>query len=320
LLGALSAWQWKRGADERAEAAAKEAHLLAELQKLEKGTSVDMQAVDTLKKSFETDFTAAVAARPEHDKVLDKGVQVLDKMSASSPADPNVGIKIADTYQQLGSLQESTSAGKNRQAAVGTYQKAAVVLGNVIAQHPDNADAKQRLARVNEGIRTLQSSGGTQVASQPAPETPKPDAMPSPPPPAETAPATTVVATKRPAPAPTKVAPPVETAPPSAPPVQAAPPPPPPAAPSPEMLDAEERLVNATSKVEIAEQTIEPVKQSLAKTGQSLNPDTSSAMVNMRSRLARAKRDIAAGDAAAAKEDIAAAEALATKVLRSVGR
>jgi hypothetical protein len=86
------------------------------------------------------------------------------------------------------------------------------------------------------------------------------------------------------------------------------------------LADVEERMANATSKVEIADQTIEPVRQSLAKTGQTLNPDTTSAMANMHSRLARAKRDIAAGDLAAAREDIAAADGLAAKVLRSVGR
>jgi hypothetical protein len=86
------------------------------------------------------------------------------------------------------------------------------------------------------------------------------------------------------------------------------------------MADIEERMTNAASKVEIAEQTIEPVRQSLASTGQTLNPDISAAMANMRSRLARAKREIAAGDAAAAREDIAAAEAFAAKVLKSVGR
>ena len=81
-----------------------------------------------------------------------------------------------------------------------------------------------------------------------------------------------------------------------------------------------DRMINATSKVQGAEQAIEPIKQNLAGRGQVLNSDTQNAMVQMRSRLDKAKAEIAAGDADAAKEDMAAAEAFAARVLRTAGR
>ena len=54
--------------------------------------------------------------------------------------------------------------------------------------------------------------------------------------------------------------------------------------------------------------------------GQILNADTETAMVQMRGRLAKAKAEIAAGDASAALDDLAAAEAFAARVLRTAGR
>ncbi len=344
LLGSFGGFEWWRASQQKAEAEARQAQLLEKIEKLESSTAAanpgqappsgedaakaiakDKQDVQTLMKAFGTDFTAAIAARPGHtperDALLTRGVSVLDRVRTSSPPDPGLGIEIADGYQQLGLLQENTSDGKNRQAAVGTYQKGAEVLGNVSAQYPDNAAAKQRLARLNDRIRTLQSGGaGTQASN-----VPRQEVTPQPAP--EAAPAIPVPAPKPVVQTPVKVAqkqavapPPASTPPVNEPPVQAPPPAATPAVPPAELADVEERMANATSKVEIADQTIEPVRQSLAKTGQTLNPDTTSAMANMHSRLARAKRDIGAGDLAAAREDIAAADALAAKVLRSVGR
>jgi serine/threonine protein kinase len=328
LLGAFSGWEWWRFSEQKAEADARQAHLSDELAKLEGSSTPTLQDVRDLKKAVGTDFTAAIAIRPgptpEREALLTRMVRYLDRARTALPSDPNAGIEIADGYQQLGLLQESTAAGKNPQAAVGTYQKGAEVLGSVSSQQPDNAAVKQRLARLNERIRTLQS-GGTppQVPAQ----APPPAQAEAPPPVPEPAPAAPVETPKPAAPTPVRVAkapgatptaaPADTTAPP--PPVQA-PPPAAPAIPPAEMADVEERMANAASKVEIAEQTIAPVRQSLAQTGQSLNPDISTAMTTMHTRLARAKREMAAGDLAAAKEDIAAAEGLANKVLRSVGR
>jgi hypothetical protein len=84
--------------------------------------------------------------------------------------------------------------------------------------------------------------------------------------------------------------------------------------------DLNDRMLNATSKVQGAEQAIEPIRQNLASRGQSLNSDTQNAMVQMRGRLDKAKAEIAAGDAAAARDDMAAAEAFAARVLKTAGR
>ena len=79
-------------------------------------------------------------------------------------------------------------------------------------------------------------------------------------------------------------------------------------------------MINATAKVQSAEQAIEPIRQNLASRGQILNSDTQSAMVQMRGRLAKAKAEIAAGDAQAALDDLAATEAFAARVLKTAGR
>jgi spermidine/putrescine-binding protein len=81
-----------------------------------------------------------------------------------------------------------------------------------------------------------------------------------------------------------------------------------------------DRMLSATSKVQIAEQTIEPIRQSLVQRGQTLNTDTQASMAQMRARLARAKTDIAAGDVDAARDDLASAEAYAARVMRVAGR
>jgi uncharacterized protein YaaN involved in tellurite resistance len=87
-----------------------------------------------------------------------------------------------------------------------------------------------------------------------------------------------------------------------------------------ERAEVEDKLIEATSKVQIADQTIEPIRQSLQRSGQALNPDTQSAINLMHANLERAKRDIAAGNLASAKESLTAADALAAKVLKTVGR
>lgn len=87
-----------------------------------------------------------------------------------------------------------------------------------------------------------------------------------------------------------------------------------------ERSDLDDRMVNATSRVQTADQSIDPIRKNLERTGQVLNPDTMNAIRNMHSSLARAQRDIDAGNASAAKDDLAAAEAFAAKVLKSVGR
>jgi predicted Ser/Thr protein kinase len=343
LLGGAGAWEWRRIESQKTEVASREARLRGLLDQLEARLDAPAsnavpdraQDVKTLRTAFQTDFpvvAAGTAPKPERDALLGRGVRYLDRVHAASSA-PALDSEVATAYQQFGLLQENTMDAKSgdsksggRQAAAQTYQKASEVLVSLSAANPDDAKAKEQLAMVNERIVAL----GGQPAAIPA--------SPAAAPPEETAPAAVVEPVKPAAPPPRQtqirvepppVAPPPRPAPPVAPPQQTvqvpavAPPPPPPAAPrlsNAVRAELDDKLTSATAKAQMAEQSIEPLRQDLARRGQLLNPDTQSAMLQMRARLAKAKSDIAAGDAAAAQEDLAAAEAFATKVLRAVGR
>jgi predicted Ser/Thr protein kinase len=320
ILGGFGAWQWRRFEVQKQEVASREAEIRRTLDRLEARLDAgitgpdhpDNQAQDLqqLQKVFGPQFAAvaADATKPRRrDDLLDRGVRYLDRVKSVSAPDPNLGVQIADAYQAIAVLQENVA--EKHDAGLKTYQKAAAVLTNVSVQNPDDARARQSLANLNQKIKTM---GGT-VEDTPAP-------------------AAVVAPTPEPAPAPVPVKPApvqrppvntVQTPPPPAP----APEPPPPAPPvtktgpsSAERAEVEDKLIEATSKVQIADQTIEPIRQSLQRSGQALNPDTQSAINLMHANLERAKRDIAAGNLASAKESLGAADALAAKVLRAVGR
>ncbi len=319
VLGGFGAWQWRRFEVQKAEVAAREAEVQQVLDRLEArlnaGSSVpvpdQLHDLQQLQQAFGARFAAVTAqgsgAPPQRDALLDRGVRYLDRVQSSAPSDPGLGIEIADAYQHLAVLQTSAAGTAKPAAGLNTYQKAAAVLSSVSGQNPDDARARDQLAKVNQQIRSL---GGTPpvvpapvVVQPPEPAPPAPAISKAPPP----RPATTAV-----------------TPPPPAPPV-AAPPPPVAAPPTSGLSNAaraelDDRLIEVSSKVQIADQTIEPVRQSLSRTGQTLSSDTQSAINLMHANLERAKRDIAAGNAASAKDSLTAADALATKVLKSVGR
>jgi Protein kinase domain len=278
-----------------------------------------IQDVQKLQKALKEDFAALAARRPgksaQQDALLDRSVRYLDRVQSTAPANANLGLEIATSYEKVAEMQEATASTANKSAAVSTYRKAATTLSAAAAQNPQDPRAQQRLTAVNQRIQAL---GGTVVVEQPAPvpdlpkpEEPKPEppkVVEQPPPPIRTPPPKVVT----PPPAPV-----VETPKPS---VAV-----PPASSMPQITAAEKRelqelLINATSKVQIADSTIAPVKASLERTGQSLSPDILSSMNSMHAAIERAKREIAFGNQAAARESIAAAEGLAAKVLRSVGR
>ena len=225
-------------------------------------------------------------------------------MKSLAPADPGLGVQIADAYQHLAVLQQTTAAAGKPAAGLKTYQKAASVLADVSGQNPDDAGARDRLAKVNQQIKSLGGTVVQPVIAPPVVVAPHPEPPPAPPV--------------------SKTVPPPRPTPP--PPVPPTPAPPSPTPPQPAGLSSaaraelEDRLIEVSSKVQNADLTIEPIRQSLLRTGQTLNPDTQSAINLMHLNLDRAKRDIAAGNAASAKDSLTAADALATKVLKSVGR
>ena len=361
VLGGFGAWQWRRVEIQKQEAAARQARLQDLLNQLESRPDLNTPPATTddaakiaaartedirqLKHAFATDFMVAAASHtgpsPERDALLDRGVRFLDKMRASSPPDADLGIELADAYQQLALLRAATGTSPGSatpseaaaQAEAETFRKAADVLGGVCAAHPDNATAKERLQRVNERLVSFNKSHAPAepVATAPPPEKPSP--LPTPPSPARAAPAppkaAPVAATKpvvpqpvpAPAPRPSVVGalPQVSSAVVAPAPSTVAAAVPPRLSPA-ERADLEDRVVNVSSRIETAEQTIDPVRKTLEQNGQSLNPEILNAIRNMHSSLARAQREIEAGSPATARDDLAAADAWAAKVLRSVGR
>jgi predicted Ser/Thr protein kinase len=324
LLTGFAGWQLWRVESQKMEASARETQLRALLDQLEArlitnpaGADVSQERtkdVQALRAALEGDFLKVAAGRPDTARpLLERSVQYLDRLQSTVPANGNLGNEVGAAYQQVGTLVEATSgstpAGKT--TAINVYQKASIVLTGVAAASPGDAAAKERLLSVNQRIEIL---GGTPApaGSTPAPEaessTVRVDAQPQKPPPS-------AIPTGKPG----NVTPP--------PPVVAAPrnpePPQRPAAASISAAEANEireRLVEVSTKIQVAETSIEPIRQNLALRGQTLAPDTVAAMSRMRTSLERATREVNAGDYASAKESLDAADAFAARVLRAVGR
>ena len=294
LLLALGGWFFLRLQNQKSQTVADNARLNALIDQLQDRVnklSASPTAIDADVQQLKTAFASDYAASPNHDALLAKGIRYLDTVRAVAPTNSNLNAAVGDAYQQLGNLQEKTPA--STPAALTTYQKAASTLANA----PDTAQAKQHLATVNARIQAL---GGASVTQPPA-------VM------AETQPAEVtraITPTRTPTPRAEATEQP-QTQPPPAQPVVEKP------AISPE---TEDQLISVTSKVEIADQSIEPVRQSLQRDGQTLNADTLARISRMHASLDRAKRAVAAGNEADAKESLAAADAFATKLLSSVGR
>lgn len=342
-MAGFGAWEWRRAELQKTDVAARENHLRALLDQVEarldlpaptpqpdssQQLSQRSQDVQQVRTAFATDFPAVVAAKPgpsaTRDALLDRGVRYLDRARSTPVRNPNLDSEVAAAYQQFGILQENTADPKagGRDAAVKTYQKASAVLVTLAAENPDDARARERLEMVNQRIVALGGQAASSVPAESAPVVPdvapEPEKAPLPVPTPKVPPATKSVQPATPVPPPSATPPPAATPVPTATPV--------PVAPAPTGLsaavraDLNDRMINATAKVQGAEQAIEPIRQNLASRGQILNSDTETAMVQMRSRLAKAKAEIAAGDAAAARDDLAAAEAFAARVLRTAGR
>jgi serine/threonine protein kinase len=358
-VSGFGAWQWRRVQTERAEATAREAKLKGLLDNLEgrlnsggEGSNRRSAAltspsaglntqpavkaateqvvtekindVRSLKKELEAGFATAVARSghsPELDTLLDRGIRYLDKLRASSPDSMELKAEVGNTYAQLGELEETVpdANAANRRAALQTYEKAVELLQVVFDGRPDDWKARERLTVLSRRIRAMGGDPGATASAVSAVTPVAPAAAtgstPAPVVSASKSPQSTVASrpqqpltSNTAAPAPTPVPPQATVASPaprSAPVVSA---------------ELEERLINVTSKVQIAEQTIEPIQQSLAREGQTLNADTQSALYRMRATLEKANREIAAGNEAAAGESLTSAEGLAARILRSVGR
>ena len=337
-LAGFGLWQWRRTEVQSAAVAARETHLRTLLDEVEarldqpsavpqpntaqiEQRSQDVQLVRT---AFATDFPAVVAAKPgpsvSRDALLDRGVRYVERAHSTPARSANLDSEVAAAYQQFGILQENTADPKagGREAAVKTYQKASAVLVTLAAQNPDDVRARERLEAVNQRIVAL---GGPPVTVAPAESAPPVPDVPAPEPEKATLPAAAPKSPPQPKSTPPPIAAPVPVTPaPAAVAPVTAPTPAPVGLSAAVRAELNDRMINATSKIQGAEQAIDPIRQNLASRGQSLNSDTQNAMVQMHSRLEKAKAEIASGDAAAARDDMAAAEAFAARVLKTAGR
>jgi hypothetical protein len=329
-VGAFGAWEWQSARTEKAAVAAREAQIQGLMDNLEShldsGNGGEQQIRDLFKfkKALDTDFAAAVASNPapnpERTALLDRGIRYLDRLRVSAARDPQLAAEVATTYQQLGFFQQRTedSSAAGRQAALKTYQKAASVLGDIASAHPDDPSAQQKIAVVSQRIRELGGNAPAPLEPGPSSAPPAPAASD-----AKSLPRESTSQPKRVAGVPRVQPQPVAPGTPSpavtpapAPPVAAAP-----AAAAPAVSAAlEDRLISVTSRVQTAEQAIEPYRQSLNREGQTLSADTASTLSLMRANLERAKREMAAGNEAAAMQSLSSAEAFANKLLRLLNR
>ncbi|MBY0503157.1 MAG: serine/threonine protein kinase [Bryobacteraceae bacterium] len=308
LLAGVAAWQWQRTRTETSAVSQREASLRDLLDQMEKrlsGTSVDERIADVgrVGKTFAQEYPAIAARGASDAELLPRAVRYVDRVQVAGV--PALGVAVADTYQQLGILQESVAAPK---PALATYQKAAATLSNYRA----DAAVQQRLAMLRERVQNL---GGTLPEPEPpAPEPAAPTQTAAP----EPAPAKPPVVTERPK---TVAAPtgPTSQAPQAPAPVRK---PDPVAAPPPAGVSAElqEDLISTESRVQIAEAAIAPIAASLTERGQTLNSDTLANMARMKAMLEKGRAEMASGNGAGAKESFAISRALAAKVLRTVGR
>jgi serine/threonine protein kinase len=327
VLGSFGAWQWERAEKQKAVAAHAQAQLRGLMDQLEtraaaahgKPNPAEIRDVRQLKRAFATDFTTAVAVRPgnspERTALLGRGIRYLDTIREAGMLDTQFSLEIADAYEQLGVLQDKTSGGKDRQAALATYYKAADILTGIYPANAGNATVRAQLDRLNQRIASM---GGSSVEVAHGLDQEKKSTA------SADSPTGVVKAAKvpvRPTPLRTeKTADANEST------AGSDPPAPPPQAPAPstiapaERRELENRVIDVRASIDSAEQAMQPYRDSLAATGQTLSPDLTATMTRMHAALERANRDISDGDAAAAKEDLAAAAALAAKVLHAVGR
>jgi serine/threonine protein kinase len=265
------------------------------------GNRIDQ--VRRLRRAFETDFAAAWSARPgftpERQQLMDRSIRYLDSMRPYCAQDPDLAIEVASAYQQIGLYQDNPQYG-NRNAAVGTFNNAILLLNGVAGGNPNDPRVQGQMMFLVGRVRALGGSipvyasmpMGGQVL-QPQPQQPvEPRRAPveaAPPPPRETIP-------------------------------EIQPPPSNTAATRQEYNDLKERLITVTSKIQIAEDSIAPIKQNVAAQGHTLHPDVLAAMTRMHMALDTAKREIAQNDWESARSSLNIAEANANRVLKFIGR
>ncbi len=260
-----------------------------------------LDQVRQLRRAFETDFAAAWSIRPGftpgRQQLMDRSIRYLDGMRPHCDQDAALAVEVAGAYQQIGIFQDNPQYG-NRNAALGTFNNAIILLNGVAGGNPNDPRVQGQMMFLAGRVRALGGSipvyasiplnGGMQQQQQQE--------------------------TRR---APIEVPPPRERA-------QEFTMPAAPSANTPaarqEYDELKERLISVTSKIQIAEDTIAPIRQNVAQQGHTLHPDVLAAMTRMHMALDTAKKEIAQSDWESAKTSLNIAEANANRVLKFVGR
>jgi hypothetical protein len=313
LLAGLAGWQWRRAEVQKAEIASREAEFRTLLEQLEttaadptKPEAEKLRDLQTFARAFKDEFPRVAAAKPsaETAELLARGVRYLDHVAGPGATSADLGLALADAYQQVAVLQSSNA----KLAAVATYQRAESVLSTCLAQ-PGDTRVPAKLEAVRQRMIALDTSPSTSAGTAEVPAVRGKTALPSAapiltenPPPARGVETRPQVDTPELVTAPSVAAVAVTT----------------PA--SPALAELYDRATSVEARIVIAEQTIEPLRKTLEAQGQSINAGTMADVSNMRQRLNQAKRQLAAGNEAAARESLGAAQGLADRVLRTVGR
>jgi serine/threonine protein kinase len=262
--------------------------------------------VRQLRRAFEQDFAAAWSIRPgftpERQQLMDRSIRYLDGMRPYCAQDPSLALEVAGAYQQLGIFQDNPQYG-NRNAALGTFNNAIILLNGVAGGNPNDPRVQGQLMFLAGRVRALGGSipiyvstplngGMQQQQQQQAQEVRRAPIEPTPSRPREATPEIQMPAT-------TSSGAPASRE---------------------EYNELKERLISVTSKIQIAEDSIAPIKQSVAQQGHTLHPDVLQAMTRMHMALDTAKKEIAQNDWESAKSSLNIAEANANRVLKFVGR
>ena len=307
LLAGAGAWQWQRAqrgtaqADARETAAlAKESQMKSLMEEMEgrlnraPGAAPLVEDVNQVRKAFAADYPAIAARKlPGSAGLMTRAIRYLERVQAIAPGAPKLGLEVADAYQQLGILQESTASQRD---AVETYRKAAVTLAACPAGEP----VGERLAMLRERVQRLGGALEEAPTASPVPAA----SAPAPAPVRETTPpvlrAAPVVAPVAPA---TVVVPAVAGS------ILAS-----------TQAELQDEMAGAENRIQSAEAALAPIIANLEKQGQTLNSDTLTAMGRMRGMLDKGRQEMAAGNAAAARESFRISRAFADRVLKYVGR
>ena len=310
-LGGLGIWQFQS-------AASREAHLQALLHGLEarlqtRGSEPSaklikerIEDVRSLKKSFSSDFTAAVARRPGHaaelDRLLEQGIAYLDKVRETAPSDSELVAEVVGAYEELGLLEEKRpyANAANRQTALKTYEKSAKLLEKIARRWPQDSASRKHLDALNRRIKDL---GGAPILILP-----NATVTLSPPPAAAVARKGKTGPPHRPAAEAVETGSPAQNE--SSPEIQA-----PPVVVS---QAAREEFDQVESEVNKAEHAIAGIRKNLLTRGDTLNGEINSDAHIMDEDLEKAKRYLDNGNEAAAKEELRKARALAARIRQNL--